>query len=92
MNILIVNGGNSALLARPYLNKYTPDMTIENSIHVDETADLQFIGTEKEALQMMAQYQFDSLIISTGGDVNGCYLLEKIRRSDSLKTIPVTII
>lgn len=92
MDILIVNGGKSALLSRPYLNKYNPDMTIENSIQVDEAADLHFSETETEALQMMTQQHFDSLIISTGGEVDGCYLLEKIRRSQSMQRIPVTII
>ena len=92
MTILLVNGGNLVALKRPYLSKFNPDMTIENSIMVQETDDVHFIDNEMEAFQLLQQRQYDSLIISTGGEVDGFFLLDSIRQSETGTTMPITII
>jgi len=92
MTILLVNGGNSASLKRPYLNKFTSDMTIENSIFIRETDDIQVIDNEVDALRLLSANRFDSIIISTGGEVDGVFLLERIRQSEKGTLMPITII
>jgi hypothetical protein len=92
MKILIVNGGNTLSLDRPYLNKYNARKSVENSIPVGEADNLCFTNDESEALVALEKERFDSLIISTGGEVDGCYLLDQIRLSKRYQEMPVTII
>lgn len=91
MNILFVNGGNLASFDRPYVNKFSMFNTIENSIYICDCDTVEITGSETEALALLAKKRYDSLIISTGGDVNGFMLLEKIRNQDE-GSLPVTII
>jgi hypothetical protein len=92
MNILIVNGGRNLTLNRPYLNKFNDRKSVENSIPVGDRDKISFTENESDALEMLKAHRFDSLIISTGGEVDGCYLLDRIRLSKRFQAMPVTII
>jgi CheY-like chemotaxis protein len=92
MGILVVDGNNKVRIERPYVNKYGPNRMIENSIWIGETDEIRFTDNEAEAFSLLTDHEFHSLIISTGGDVDGCYLLDRVRSTGKHKNIPVMII
>ena len=92
MCILVVSGSGNLRLQRPFVNKYDWNMMIENSIYIGYKDEIEFTETESDACDLLNQKPYRSLIISTGRTVDGCFLLDRIRSSEKLKKLAVTII
>ncbi len=90
MKILVVNQNNNVDFRQPYLCKYN-SLTSKDAVYVGSNEELDFADNEGDAFEKMKESHYDSLIICTGGAVDGCELLEKIRSDGSMNQTPVTI-
>ncbi len=89
MKILVVNQSNNVDFRQPYLCKYN-SLTSKDSVYIGNEV-LDFANSEADAFKKMQESQYDSLIICTGGTVDGCELLERIRSDGTMNSLPVTI-
>ena len=91
MRCLVMDPNFTLRFTKPYVVKYDREQMVTNRIWIGNPESVEFTRSEQDALELLAKEPFHSLIIGTGKGADGCMLLEKIRKSDSLKNLPVTI-